>query len=386
MFKFMGYPRPDGTAGIRNYVVIVPSVGCVNGTVERIAKMAPGSVPLFHSHGCGRMGIDLSIHMKTLVNLCNNGNVAAVLVVGLGCELLKGEKLYDEIKANGKPVEFLNVQTDGGSLKTAEKGAAIVRKMLEQAAGIEKKEFGLDKIILGLECGGSDALSGVTANPATGRAADWIVNNGGTAILTEITEMTGTAHIMKKRAASRALGEEIEAMINAQEKMAREIMGPLADTVISPGNMDGGMSSIREKSLGCICKAGDSPINGIVDYSEIPRGKGLYIMNGPGYDIDSITGLVASGAQLMIFTTGRGTPIGFPICPVIKVASNSALYHAMEDDMDINAGKIVEGTSLDDIGHEMIEFVKRVIQGERPKAEINQSDSFISIYTINPSF
>ena len=385
MFKFSGYPRPDGSVGIRNHVVILPSIGCVNGTVDRIAKMVPGTVPLFHGHGCGRNSVDVITAFRTLVNLGKNANVAAVLVVGLGCEYIMGDKLCEAIRESGKPVELVMVQKDGGSIKTAEKGAAIARKMLADAAKIEKKEFGLDKIILALECGGSDALSGITANPATGKTTDWLIENGGSALLTEATEMIGTTHIMKAHAASKEIGEEVEKAINDQEKIVREILGPIADAIISPGNMEGGMSSIQEKSLGCICKAGQSPINGVIDYAEIPKGKGLYLMKGPAYDPDSMTGLVAAGAQIMIFTTGRGTPIGFPICPVIKVASNSNLYNAMEDDMDINAGKIVEGATIDELGQELTDLVKRVIQGEKPKAEVNQQDRSIFIFTTLPS-
>lgn len=386
MYTFMGYPRPDGKVGIRNHVVIMPSVACVNGTADRIGKMVPGTVPILHGHGCGRLGEDAEMHTRVLANLCKNPNVAAVLIVGLGCEVIKGESLYNLVKESGKPVEFVNVQTDGGTLKTAEKGAEYARKMLEYASSLEKQPFGIDKITLGLECGGSDALSGVTANPATGYVSDWVIENGGTTILTETTEMIGTAHILKRRAVNPELGQEIEDMVNRQEKQAEKILGEGAKAIISPGNMDGGMSSIREKSLGSICKAGKSTIQGLVKYGEVINGKGLYLMDGPGYDVDSITGEVASGATIMIFTTGRGNPVGFPICPVIKVASNSKLYSAMEDDMDVNAGRIVEGVSLEEMGEEMVELLKQIIEGEQTKAEKNQQDNCIGIYTTSQAF
>jgi altronate dehydratase large subunit len=387
MFTFMGYERPDGTVGNRKHVVVIATVACVNGAVDAISRKVPGIVPLYHSHGCARLGEDLKTHMRVLVNLCKNPNVASVLVISLGCEFIKGKEFAESVAESGKRVEHLNVQSDGGSVQVAQKGAELAKEMLEEADAWEKKEFALDKVVLGLECGGSDALSGVTANPAVGKATDWIVENGGTAILTEITEMIGTAHILKKRTVTPELGDQVEALINAQEEKSQRVLGDqLSKAIISPGNMDGGMSTIREKSLGCICKAGNSLISEIVPYGGIPKGKGLVIMDGPGYDIDSVAGEAASGANIMIFTTGRGNPIGFPILPVIKVSSNTRLYEAMTDDMDINAGEILEGVSLNEMGDKIIEFTKRVVRGEKTKAEINQQDRCIGLLCTTTSF
>jgi len=387
MFTFMGYEQPDGRVGIRNHVVVVPTVACVNGTVNAIARRVPGIVPIYHGHGCGRMGEDLKTHIKLLVNLCKNPNVASVLIISLGCEIVKGTEFFEAVASSGKPVEYLCVQTDGGSVKVAEKGAVIAEKMLKDAARRATREFGPDKIVLGLECGGSDALSGITANPAVGKVTDWLVAAGGVALLTEITEMIGTAHILKRRCVSAELGQQIESMINAQEAKTKRILGEqLANALISPGNMDGGMSTIREKSLGCICKAGSSLINEIVSFGGIPKGKGLVVMDGPGYDIESVAGEAASGANIIIFTTGRGTPFGFPILPVVKVASNTGLFNAMPDDMDFNAGKMLEGLSLDEVGDGIIDFTKRVIRGEKTKAELNQYDSNVGLLCVNTSF
>jgi altronate dehydratase large subunit len=387
MFSFMGYEQPDGRVGIRNHVVVISTVGCVNGTINAIARKAPGIIPLYHGHGCARLGEDLKTHMRALVNLCKNPNIASVLVISLGCEFIKGKEFSESVAACGKPVEHLCVQTDGGSVKVAEKGAEIAERMLKAASQRQKKEFGLDKIVLGLECGGSDALSGITANPAVGKVTDWLVEAGGTAILTEVTEMIGTAHILKKRGVTPEIGQQIEDLINAQEEKTKRVLGDqLSTAIISPGNMDGGMSTIREKSLGCICKAGSSMISEIVPYGGIPKNKGLIIMDGPGYDIESITGEAASGANIMIFTTGRGNPVGFPILPVIKVASNTRLYEAMKDDMDVNAGGLLEGVSLDDLGNKIIDLTKRIINGEKTKAEVNQLDSCIALLSATTSF
>ena len=385
METFLGYERPDGSVGIRNHVVVIPSVSCANGVVGLIAKAVPEVVPIYHGHGCGRV-LEVSLHARTLTNLGRHPNVAAVLVIGLGCEVIKGERLAADIAESKKPVEFVSIQQDGGSRKAAAKGIAFVTKMLEDAKKMERKPFGPDRIVMGLECGGSDAFSGGTANPSVGVAADWLVDQGGTVILTEDTEMIGTSHILERRACSPEVAGKIARMISDAEQLTRDLLGPLAPYVISPGNMDGGMSSIREKSLGCIAKGGTRPITQVVDYAEIPSQKGVVLMDAPGYDTESMAGVAAGGAQLMIFTTGRGNPIGFPIVPVIKVASTSALCQAMEDDMDINAGTILEGKCLEDVGGEIIELVRKVVNGEQTKAEINEQDGILCLYTLHPSF
>ncbi len=383
---FDGYARPDGSAGIRNHVAVIPSVACANGVVAAIARELPDAVPLPHGHGCGRGGEDLGIHFRTLANLAANPNVYGALVVGLGCEVVKAEYLAERMSHSGKPVEFMNIQEVGGSRRAADRGVEIVSGMLAGAARQVKEQFPLSAVVLGLECGGSDAFSGVTANPSVGLVSDWLVGEGGTAVFTETTEMIGTSHILERRSRNEDVAREVAARIAAAERRANEILGPLAGQVIAPGNMDGGMSSIREKSLGCILKGGSSVINEVVDYAEPPREKGLVIMDGPGYDAESIAGLAAAGCQLMIFTTGRGNPLGFPLLPVIKVASNSRLYAGMEDDMDINAGAVLEGKTLQEVAEDIKDLVLRVLDGEPTKAEINRQDGILCLYTVTPSF
>jgi altronate dehydratase large subunit len=385
MSTFQGYLRQDGSAGIRNHVAILPSVACANGVVAAIARAVPEAVPLFHGHGCAR-AVELGLHIRTLSNLGRHPNCAAVLVVGLGCEPIKADLLYDAIALTDKPVHKLVIQDEGGSRKTTAKGIEIVKRMVADAAKIARQELPLDKIIMGLECGGSDAFSGITANPATGLASDWLVDAGGTVILTEDTEMIGTSHILARRACCPEVAGQIVKMVDDAEKLTHDLLGPLAAYVIAPGNMDGGMSSIREKSLGCIVKAGSRPITQVVEYGEVPSQKGITLMDAPGYDAESMTGVAAGGAQLMVFTTGRGNPLGYPIVPVIKVASTSRLYNKMEDDMDINAGRILEGSSLSEVGGDIIALVKKVLEGEATKAEINRQDGIVCMYTMTPSF
>ena len=385
METFWGYERPDGSTGIRNYVAVIPSVACANGVVAAIARAVPEVVPLYHAHGCGR-GVEAMMHSNVLANLGKHPNVAAVLVVGLGCEVIKAENLAVAIGASKKPVEYFNIQDGGGTKKSTVRGIGIVRRMLVDAARIQRRPFPLDRIIMGLQCGGSDAFSGVTANPSVGLVSDWLVDQGGTVILTEDTEMIGTSHILERRACNPDVAGKISKMISDAEQLTHDLMGPLAPFVISPGNMDGGMTSIREKSLGCIVKAGSRPINEVIGYGEKPTKKGVILLDGPGYDVGSMTGVAAAGSQIMIFTTGRGNPIGYPIVPVLKVASTSKIFEQMADDMDINAGVILDGVSMQDVGQRIIDRVQRVLEGEPTKAELNQQEGIVCLYTMNPAF
>ena len=386
MSTFQGFARPDGSVGVRSYVAVIPSVACANGVVNAIAREVPEVVPLFHGHGCGRGGDDLGLHFRTMVNIALNPNVYSVLVVGLGCEVIKAELLAKRMALSKKPVEFFEIQDVGGSRRAAAKGVEMVRGMLGYEAKQERVAFPLSAVTMGLECGGSDAFSGVTANPSVGLTADWLVEEGGTAILTETTEMIGTGHILARRSKDEKVADQVVDRIAEAERRTHEILGPLASLVIAPGNMDGGMSSIREKSLGCILKGGSSTINEVVEYAEIPSQKGLVVMDGPGYDVESIAGLAAAGCQLMIFTTGRGNPIGFPLVPVIKVASTSRLFQRMEDDMDVNAGAVLEGSTLQEVAEEIKALILRVLNGEKTKAEINRQDGILCLYTATPAF
>ncbi len=385
MKTFMGYERPDGSAGVRNHVVVIPSVACANGVVAAIAKAVPEVVPLYHGNGCGRGGADLGLHTRTLQNLCKNPNIAAILIIGLGCEAIKSEGLSLVASIVKKPAENIDIQNEGGSQRTAKKGIGIVRRFIEEAKRVERKPIPIEKLRIGLECGGSDAFSGITANPSVGLLSDWIVEEGGTAILTETTEMIGTSHILERRAINTEVAGRIKQIISDQENKTYEVLGPLAKAAVAPGNMDGGLSSIREKSLGCIIKSGSKPITQVIEYAEIPDQRGIIIMDGPGYDVDSLTGLAAAGCQLIVFTTGRGNPLGFPIVPVIKVASTTKMFTAMEDDMDINAGAILDGKSLNDVGNDIISLTEKVISGEKTKAEINEQNGILCMYTRNTS-
>ncbi len=373
MSTFPGYERADGSVGIRNYLAIIPCVACANGVVNQIAAEVKEAVPITHGYGCGTGLKDLELTFRTLSGMGRNPNVGAALIIGLGCEVVNADNLATTIAERGKAVERLLIQESGGSQKTAEKGIEIARRMLAGLGNQPRTEVPLDKLVIGLECGGSDAFSGVTANPCVGAVSDWLVERRCTVILSETTEMIGAAHILERRAVNEEVRQKIADIVSRMEKATKDALGPLAGMVIAPGNMDGGISTIAEKSLGCIRKGGTSSIVEVVEYAQAPTRKGLVIMDTPGYDVESITALSAGGAQLILFTTGRGTPAGSPISPTIKVASNSQTYREMEDDIDIDAGVIIEGNkSIAGVRDEIVQFIQRVVKGEKTKAELNQ--------------
>jgi altronate dehydratase large subunit len=386
MSEITGYERKNGSFGIRNHVLVLPTVSCVNGVINRISREVPEAVWVTHAHGCGRGGPrDLQILFRVLSGLVHHPNVGGVVLIGLGCEVSNTKNLFPAIKEAGKPIEIFNVQEDGGSLQTAKKGAAAARRILAEISSQSRVPFLWNKLLVSMECGGSDAMSGVTANVAMGAVSDWLVEKGATVIFGENTEMIGTAHVLNRRAKNEQVARQIDQMIDRAERLTKDIMGDLASLVISPGNMDGGMSTIAEKSMGCIFKGGTTTINQVIDYGEAPTEGGLVLQDGPGYDGDSMAGLAASGSQLMFFSTGRGTPAGFPVLPVIKVASNSRIFEAMKDDLDVNAGRLVEGQPLDMLHAEMIDLMIRVINGEKAKAEANGMDVF-TFMTVHPPF
>ena len=361
--EFPGYRREDGRFGVRNHLMVVSSVSCGNGVVEAVGRALPQVVTVTHAYGCGYGPADLAVSHRVLSGLMNNPNVGAALVIGLGCEALKAESLAGSVQ--GKPAA------------TTARGVETATALLKGLKAQQRVPAPVSALVVGLECGGSDALSGVTANPAVGAAADRFVAEGATVVLGETTEMIGTAHILKRRCATPELGEQVERLVNDCEGHVRATLGPLAGMVITPGNIEGGLSSITEKSLGCITKAGTTPINEVVDYACRSSKKGLVVMDTPGYDIDSMAGFAAGGAQVIIFTTGRGSIAGFPAVPVVKVASNSRTFSNMPGDMDVNAGSIIEeDRTIDDVGREIFDLSLRVAGGDRSCAEVNRSAPF----------
>jgi altronate dehydratase large subunit len=363
--EFLGYKRENGKFGVRSHVLVLSSVSCANGVVDAIARALPDVVPVTHAYGCGTGPEDIGVSIRTLNGLMNNPNVGAVLIIGLGCENVSSSMLTMGVQ--DKPVEALVIQECGGSAATTARGIEIAARFLKELAAQERVPAPVSELIVGLKSGGSDVFSGITANPAVGAAV----------ILTEMTEMAGTAHILKSRCCTPEIGEQVENLINEHRRNVRASLGELAGMSISLGNIDGGLSSITEKSLGCIMKSGTTPITELIEHAGRPSRRGLIIMAGPGYDIDSMAAEAAAGSQIILFTTGRGTPAGFPAVPVIKITSNSLTYNKMPGDADINAGSIVDsGKTVDEVGQEIFDFSIEVANGRKTCAEINRSIPF----------
>jgi altronate dehydratase large subunit len=384
-FVFQGWRRPDGRMGIRNHCLVLATVVCAAGVVREVGQRLPEVVAVEHAHGCGRGGPDLGLQIKTLAGLVQNPNVGAAVLVGLGCEVVSAALLKGALASSGKPVETVVIQEAGGSRKAADQAEALARRLLGELEELPRQKGTAADLTIGLECGGSDTFSGLTANPAVGKAVDRLVELGGTAILAETTEMIGALGPLLKSAESEEVAARLKAKVERQEARAREILGPLADAVLAPGNVEGGLTTIAEKSLGCIAKGGSSPIRQVVDYGDRPGRKGLVVMDTPGYDIESLAGMVAAGAQAILFTTGRGTPVGFPAVPVIKISSNSELFKAMPDDIDLDAGTILAGKSAGQVGEQIMDLLLRVARGEKTRAEINGQAVF-AIAQEGPAF
>lgn len=385
--KLMGFKRENGTYGIRNHLVILPASVCASETAVKISHMVPGSVALPHQHGCCQVGDDLKLTINTLIGLGKNANVGAVLVVGLGCEGVQPSEVVKEISKTGKRVEEVIIQKSGGTLGAIQEGARIASEMARELSQEERVQFDMSELILALECGGSDPTSGIASNPSAGAASDLLIEKGGSSILSETTELIGAEHLLAKRCVNETVSQKLLKIVRDTEDRAIAMGTDLRSGQPTPGNKEGGLTTIEEKSLGCIYKAGKSPVVEVLDYAEpVGNAKGLYVMDTPGQDIDSITGMLAGGAQIVVFTTGRGTPTGAPIAPVIKITGNSSTYNKMKINIDINAGRIIDGeASINEIGKEIFDEMIKVANGKMTKAESLGHKEF-GIYKIGTTF
>lgn len=378
MTKIKGYQRPDGKVGIRNKVLILSTVGCANGTVKRIAAQVNETVAIPNVKGCGQIGKGIEIMKKALINLTMNPNVYGTILVGLGCETTKPYELAEEIsKVNPKPLEVITIQDEGGTLKTIEAGVKHARQMVQQMSSLERVEVDLSQLVLATNCGGSDATSGLAANPTLGVCSDQLIAQGGTVLLGETTELIGTEHILGRRAKNEKVKADIYMIIKDLENQFIETGIDVRGANPTPGNMKGGLSTLEEKSLGGISKGGSSTINEVVEYASIPKEKGLVIMDTPGYDIESVSGMVAGGAQVCIFTSGRGTPIGNALVPMIKITGNKLTFGSMEDNIDMDTSGIIEGlTTTEYLGNQLFDTLIDVCNGATTKAESYGFDDF----------
>lgn len=384
--QFWGYRRADGRVGVRNHVLILPTITCATQVARQITELVHGTVSFIHQHGCAQVGIDYEQTFRTYVGMGANPNVYGVVVLGLGCETHQARSVAGELKKYNKPVEVVSIQDEGGTLSAIAEGARIAARMVQEASAQTREICDIRELIIGTECGGSDACSGLSANPAVGYVSDMIIDHGGTAILAETTELIGAEHLLAERAVDDKIAKKAYQIIQAMENRSLQMGVDIRTGNPSPGNKKGGLSTLEEKSLGAAAKAGTRPLQEIIDYAEEPTKKGLVWMDTPGHDIEQLTGMVAGGAQVVLFTTGRGTPTGSPIAPAIKISTNSGIFERMSENIDLNAGTIIEGKeSIDSVGHRIFDEIVKVSSGKLTKAEILKQHDF-GIWRIGPTF
>lgn len=384
---FQGYRRADGRIGTRNYVAIISTVNCSASVSKYVAQRfdrkllekypnIDGILPLTHKGGCGLQydGEDHHQLNRILSGFAKHPNVGAYLLIGLGCETGTAVSLIEQgglVQLNGQKKQqprVLSIQECGGTNKTVEAGLAALAEMMPEVNNIQRETIPASELILGTNCGGSDGNSGVTANPALGVASDMLVAAGGTSILTETPEIYGAEHLLTRRAKSREVGEKIVELIHWWEEYTGKF-GVKIDNNPSPGNKAGGLTTIYEKSLGAVAKGGHAALSGVYHYAEPVTARGFTFMDSPGFDPASITGLVASGANVIAFTTGRGSCFGCKPVPSLKIATNTPMYERLIDDMDVNAGVILSGTPVEVVGQEIFDLMLEVASGRKTKSE-----------------
>ncbi len=381
---FQGYHRADGKVGTRNYLGILTSVNCSGSVARFIAEACErdgwladfpnvdGVVPIVHGTGCGMSGKDEGYDtlFRTLQGYARNPNFGGILLVGLGCEVMQVPDLIGQARLRGDGnFRYMTIQQTGGTRRTIDKGVALLKEMAARANEAARAPAGIEHLVVGLQCGGSDGYSGITANPALGVASDLIVAHGGTTILSETPEIYGAEHLLTRRAVTPEVGQKIVERIKWWEDYTGRWGGEM-DNNPSPGNKKGGLTTILEKSLGAVAKGGSAPLTQVYKFGEPVTERGFVYMDSPGYDPASVTGQIASGANLVCFTTGRGSVSGYKPTPCVKLATNSEMYARMSEDMDINCGDIVtEGVSVEEKGREIFEMFLHVASGGKTKSE-----------------
>jgi altronate hydrolase len=383
--SFMGIVRADGRVATRNYVGIVSTVNCSATVSHRIADWftperlagfpnVDGVAAFTHSTGCGMelSGEPMDLLRRTLAGYIRHPNMAAVLVVGLGCERNQINTLFQSEKLEGGPkLRSFIMQDTGGTRQTIAAGVAAIEELLPEANRVQRVPVSASHISVGLQCGGSDSFSSITANPALGVAMDTLVRHGGTAILSETPEIYGVEHTLTRRAVSREVGEKLIARIRWWKDVYALGRDAQINGVVSPGNQAGGLANILEKSLGSAMKGGSTPLMEVYKYAEPVKQKGFVFMDTPGFDPVSATGQIAGGANVVCFTTGRGSAFGSKPAPSIKLATNTPMFRKLEEDMDINCGQVLDGSaSLEQMGEQIFRLILRIASGEKTKSEL----------------
>jgi altronate dehydratase large subunit len=381
--EIMGYRRPDGRVGIRNQVAIVSAMDNTNPSANRIANFVDGTIALSTPFGRSQIGHDFEMTLKTLAGLANHPNIAAVLVMSINVEL--ADRLADKVKPSGKPVRVLGLQECGGTMGLTLEGVRIAAELVIEASEIPRQACDFSDLVIGVECGGSDTTSGIASNPAVGRFADRFVDGGGTIVLSEPAEFMGAEHILAARAVDEKDGQRIYDMVRWFEDEAERAGVDMRGTNPTADNMAGGLTTLEEKSLGAIAKGGTRPVVEIVDYADPPTKKGLVIMNTPSAASESMTGLVGGGAQIVIFSTGRGNAIGAPVAPTVKVSGNPNTIKTMADNIDVDvSGIITDGESLDTAADRLWAEIVKIAHGKVTRCEVLREDQ-LSVSRFGPS-
>ncbi|HCO48520.1 MAG TPA: carbohydrate hydrolase [Spirochaetaceae bacterium] len=368
---FLGYRRSDGKIGIRNRVLILPASVCASDTARIIASQVSGAISFTNQNGCAQIGKDLEYTMDIVAGFAANPNVYGTVVVSLGCETCQANIVGDAIKKlTNKPLRTVIIQQEGGTLKAVEKGVRYAKQLVEEASLAQRTEVSLSELILGTECGGSDPTSGIAANPLVGSLSDRLVELGATSILSETPEFIGAEHILAKRAKTPEIGQRILDIVYRYEDSLKTVGEEVRKANPTPGNKAGGITTLEEKSLGCIHKGGHTQVNAVYDYAKQVTEKGLVIMDTPGQDPSSVAAMVAGGAQIVVFTTGRGSPMGNPIVPVIKITGNRGTFASMGDNIDFDASDLIYGPkSMEALTDDLLKLVVDTANGRITKAE-----------------
>lgn len=383
--KFKGYKRSNGSVGTRNYVGILSTVVCANEVAEGIARQVEGTTFFTHQQGCCQTPVDIKRVNDILIGLGRNPNLTSVLLVSLGCESTAVEDVANTIREVGKRVETVVIQDIGGAARTIAEGVLLAQEMVMEASKGERVPCLVGDLVLGLKCGGSDTTSGLAPNPALGIASDLVVEAGGVSVLGEITEFIGAEHLLAQHARDMQIAQKIIDLVKRMEDRAKSMGVDIRGGQPTAGNIKGGLTTIEEKSLGAIVKAGSASIQAVCEYGVVPQGKGLVVMDSPGREPEILTGLASAGCNVVTFTTGLGSPQGFPFVPVIKITGNEVTWNKMRDHMDINVSSVIEGTeTLREAGRRIFQEILEVASGKRTKAEIAGYTKAMDIYTVGP--
>ena len=369
--KFWGYKRKDGRAGIRNHVLVLPTCACGSESARIVASQVRGAVNIVFNTGCSDVAANTHMSQKILTGFACNPNVYGVVIIGLGCETVPHNKLREKIKSlTSKPVVSFGIQEEGGTLKTIEKAVRAAREMATEAGMQHRELCDISELLMGIECGGSDATSGIASNPAVGELSDRLIDLGASTMMSESIEWIGGEHVLAKRAATQEIHNQIIKVCEDYEKHLLAAGQDCRAGQPTPGNKTGGLSTIDEKSLGCIRKGGTRSIVEVLEQAERPTKRGAIVMDTAGYDISSVTSMVAAGCNAIIFTTGRGTPTGNAIAPVLKVTANAHTYSWMEDNMDVDLSGIIKGEmGIPESGEMLLNHMLEVCNGRLTKAE-----------------